>query len=57
MVYLPNVSMPNNCHECDIIGLSDVVGLECPCEANKELYSYNARPKECPLKEEETDSL
>jgi len=57
MVYLPDVSMPNNCRECDAIGLSDVVGLECPCTANKELYSYDARPKECPLKEEETDNL
>jgi len=52
MVCLPDVSMPNNCHECDIIGLSDVVGLACPCAANKELYNYDARPKECPLKEE-----
>lgn len=51
MVCLPNVKMPNNCHECDACGISDVVGLKCPCEENYELYDYEKRPKECPVNE------
>ena len=51
MVCLPNVKMPENCHECDALGISDVVGLKCPCEAKKGLYAYYKRPEECPLKE------
>lgn len=49
-VIIPDVEMPKNCHECDVYGLSDVVGLKCPCDAKKELYSYDKRPEECPLK-------
>ena len=49
-VIIPDVEMPKNCHECDSLGLSDVVGLKCPCDANKELYSWDNRPEECPLK-------
>lgn len=49
-VIIPDVEMPKNCHECDGYGLSDVVGLKCPCDANKELYNYDKRPEECPLK-------
>jgi hypothetical protein len=50
-VIIPDVEMPKNCHECDAYGLSDVVGLKCPCDASKELYSYDKRPEECPLQE------
>lgn len=49
-VVIPNIEMPKNCHECDSYGLSDIVGLKCPCDTNKELYSYDKRPEECPLK-------
>ena len=51
MICLPDVEMPKNCHECDALGISDVVGLKCPCEMNSGLYSYDNRPDECPLKE------
>ena len=51
MVCLPNVKMPENCHECDAFGISDVVGLNCPCERDERLYSYDNRPEGCPLKE------
>lgn len=37
--------MPENCHECDAIGISDIVGLECKA------YSFIDRPKDCPLVE------
>ena len=50
-VIIPDVKMPKNCDECDSYGLSDIYGLKCPCDANKELYSYDKRPDECPLKE------
>lgn len=49
-VIIPDVEMPKNCHECDSCGLSDIVGLKCPCDVNKELYSHDKRPEECPLK-------
>lgn len=49
-IIIPNVEIPKNCHECDSYGISDIVGLKCPCDANKELYSYDKRPEECPLK-------
>lgn len=49
-VIIADVEMPKNCHECDGYGFSDIVGLKCPCNANKELYSYDKRPEECPLK-------
>lgn len=53
MICLPDVKMPKNCHECDALGISDVVGLKCPCEDNMALYSFDKRPEECPLKETE----
>ena len=28
-IYLPKVKMPKDCHECDALGISDVVGVEC----------------------------
>ena len=51
MICLPDVEMPKNCHECDALGISDVVGLNCPCAMNRELYSYDNRPDECQLTE------
>lgn len=51
MLCLPNVKMPNNCHECDGYGICDVVGLKCPCNIDMNLYDFEKRPKECPLKE------
>ena len=49
MLCLPEVEMPKNCHECDAFGLSDVVGLKCPCNEDSNKYSYADRPKDCPL--------
>ena len=48
-----NIKMPENCHECDALGISDVVGLNCPCESKKEsyAYAYGHRPPNCPLME------
>ena len=51
MIVLEGVEMPRNCHECDAFGISDVVGLKCPCDTNPELYDYDHRPKECTLYE------
>lgn len=51
MLCLEGVKMPENCHECDALGISDVVGLKCPCEFNPELYDYDKRPEQCTLKE------
>ena len=44
-ILIKNVVMPHNCHECDAIGISDIVGLECKA------YSFIDRPKDCPLVE------
>ena len=51
MVVLTDVKIPNNCHDCDACGISDVVGLNCPCDKDKTIYSFEKRPDECPLKE------
>ena len=51
MLCLPDVKMPNNCHECDGYGICDVVRLKCPCNIDMNLYDFEKRPKECPLKE------
>ena len=37
------VDMPRNCHECGSLGVSDIVGLDCPP------YDYQNRPFLCPL--------
>ncbi len=42
-ILIDGVKMPGNCHECDSLGFSDIVGLECP------EYDFNKRPKGCPL--------
>lgn len=31
LIALDGVEMPRNCRECDCLGISDVVGLKCPC--------------------------
>jgi hypothetical protein len=49
MIGLDGVEMPKDCHECGAFGISDVVGLNCPCEINPELYDYEKRPDGCPL--------
>lgn len=51
MVCLPEVKMPRNCHECDALGISDVVGLHCPCDDDPQCYDFDNRPVNCPLKE------
>lgn len=47
-----DILIPQNCHECDSIGISDLVGLNCPCN-NKDCYEFDKRPDGCPLKEVE----
>ena len=41
--------IPQNCHQCDSWGLSDVVTIDCPVDKNGSLYSFTDRPKGCPL--------
>ena len=53
MICLTDVKMPQSCHECDACGISDIVGLKCPCDRDGTLYSFDRRPEECPLKETE----
>ena len=43
--------MPKDCYECGAFGISDVVGLKCPCEDNPDVYNYEKRPEGCPLSE------
>ena len=50
MIAVDGVKMPTNCHECDFIGISDLVGIKCPCRLN-DCYDYNRRPAGCPLYE------
>lgn len=49
LLALDGVEMPRNCHECDCFGISDVVGLKCPCQDDLNIYNYDERPKNCPL--------
>lgn len=48
-VYLKNVMMPSCCHDCDVMGLSHVEGIECEGERNQ--HRYECRPASCPLQE------
>lgn len=38
------IKTPRDCHECDAVGISDIVGLHCPD------YAFDKRPHSCPLK-------
>ena len=49
LLALDGVEMPRNCHDCDCLGISDVVGLKCPCQDDMNVYSFDERPKNCPL--------
>lgn len=49
LLALDGVKIPKNCHECDYLGISDVVGLKCPCQNDLDVYNYRERPKNCPL--------
>ena len=51
MICLDGVKMPQNCYECGTFGISDVVGLKCPCEIDPEKYNYAKRPAGCPLRD------
>lgn len=48
-ILIKNVVMPHNCHECDALGISDIVGLV--CNDKNAGYSFKKRPKTCPLVE------
>lgn len=43
--------MPENCFECDALGISDVVGLHCPCDFDPNVFNTDKRPKYCVLRE------
>ena len=49
LLALDGVEMPKNCRECDCLGISDVVGLKCPCQDDVDAYNFYERPKNCPL--------
>ena len=50
LLALDGVEIPKNCHECDYLGISDVVGLKCPCLDDMDVYyNIHERPKNCPL--------
>ena len=47
-IYIPGISMPDNCHVCDAYAISDLFGLSCPAVDTGE-YDFHGRPKGCPL--------
>ena len=51
MLILPGVKMPENCFECDALGISDIVGLHCPCDFDPNIFNSDKRPKYCVLRE------
>ena len=51
LLALEGVKMPNNCHDCDALGINDVVGFNCPCHDDLDIYDYEKRPEQCPLRE------
>lgn len=48
-VFLKNVKMPSCCHDCEVMGLRHVEGIECEGERNQ--HRYECRPASCPLQE------
>lgn len=50
MIQIP-IEMPQNCHECDSFGISDLYGFECPVNKVECGYDFIKRPDGCPLKE------
>jgi len=54
MIIIKSIKMPKNCHECDMYGISDLVGLGCPHEFDDRYdgeYLIDHRPDDCPLQE------
>lgn len=51
MICIEGVAMPQNCHECDSFGISDLHGIKCPCAINLDAYDFDRRPTNCPLHE------
>lgn len=49
MICVEGVEMPKNCHECDSFGISDLVGIDCPCINNPDVYNFEKRPDACKL--------
>ena len=50
MIQIP-IEMPDNCHMCDSVGISDICGFECPVNQKLHEYCFTKRPEACPLKE------
>lgn len=51
-IYIKGIKLPINCHECDAFGISDIVGLKCPCYDDMNKYHFVVgRPNDCPLNE------
>lgn len=46
-VMIKGVKMPMNCHECDALGYSDIVGIDCS------EYRFDCRASCCPLEDVE----
>lgn len=47
---LLDIQEPNNCHECDMLGISDLVDIKCPCREDSDRYSFDERPLGCPIR-------
>lgn len=39
LLALDGVEIPKNCRECDRLGISDIVGLKCPCLDDMEMFT------------------
>ena len=50
MICIEGVQLPKDCHDCDALGISDIVGIPCPCIEDPDRYDFEKRPKGCPLK-------
>lgn len=49
-----DILIPKNCHECDSIGIRDIVRMNCPCK-DIDCYDFDKKPDGCPLKEALTE--
>lgn len=49
MILIPDVRMPENCYDCGTLGVSDLVGLNCPCLEDKSKFNHAKRAEGCPL--------
>ena len=50
-VLIEGVHLPENCHDCDALGYSDIVYLKCPAIKDSTKFNFWDRPEGCPLVE------